>query len=131
NVTVEVPLSLEVRLAAPDECDICSADAGKLRGDRVVESLPRVGYGEVDKVFPLGGEIRGLAALVERPSDMVESGAEVVDDVSEQESPMLGEGILEARNSHDDVTTLCVVFRPKSDWYLDIALTRHGSCLPC
>ena len=62
---------------------------------------------------------------------MVESGAEVVDGVSEQESPMLGEGILEARNSHDDVTTLCVVFRPKSDWYLDVALTRHGSCLPC
>jgi len=125
NVTVEVPLPCDVWLTSPDFCDVCSADARKFSGIGVVEPSPGGADRKVDAALFLFRD--ALAGpLVERPRDVVEGTSEVMDEISEQESPERGEWISGLLDADDDPMTLSVVFLSHGDWNLQIGLSCEG-----
>jgi hypothetical protein len=131
NVLAAEPFRGVVRLTSPDLCDVCSRDSGELPLQRAVELDSVVVDREVDLGFPRGAEIGGRSSFVERPSDVVERGTEVVDDVPQQKPADRGKDRPDLNDGNDDAVTLSVVMLPNRDWQLEIGLTRKGVEVVC
>jgi hypothetical protein len=97
-----------VRLNLPDDCDVCTPRAGELGLDGLVEPIAGVANGEIDPLLLMLTEVRGSPALVDRPSQMFERAAVVVDDVPEEESPR-DRDLTDLGKRNDDAVTLSVV----------------------
>jgi hypothetical protein len=91
KVSVAVPLGCFVGLVSPHNCSICSSHSWQLALQGTVELGPLIGDGEIDKLLLPLGQAGSASTLVERPSEMVEAAPVVVNDVTEEEAPLLRE----------------------------------------
>lgn len=129
GLTVQVPLPSEVWLVVPNRCPVCSPDSG----DLLIEHFAIVaGVGPADGKphLPLipGRERPDLTApLVERPGDVIERRAQIVDDSPDAESPLVREERIEDRlHADDDAVTLRLVLLGKRDPELQVRVTHKG-----
>jgi hypothetical protein len=106
-----LPLAVNVGLIAPDECPVCSSQAGKSGLDLVVEVVSVKSNGEVHPAPSLLGKRPGRSALNESPRDVVEARAEVISDVANAQAKTGGEGF-DGLDPKDYAVALGVVFGP-------------------
>ena len=112
-----------VRLSPPDDCEICSTHARKLRRQGGVETTSCVMDGEVDTAAPAvahrGGRRR--TPLHEKPRELIETRPKVAHEVSETQAPAI-RWRRDPRKSNDDGVALWVVLVRNAIWWWEVAI---------